>query len=297
VTRSSRLAMSLAALALVLSACGSDVPRGVAATVDGTEIPRSTIEAWVREAVTGNSLLDQPELQRELLSWAIQARIVESVLAERGLTIPDDGTAKVLASVEESVGGADALPGVLTDVGFPPDFFRDVFLVREAGIEAIVTELARGRVLETRTARHILVETAEEAAEVYGLLVEGADFADLALERSLDPGSAQQGGQLGAQERGAFVAPFDAAVWAATLDTILEPVETEYGFHVIEVIDAVRVEASQLGMRELRQLVLGELDEILGEALARAQVAVDRRIGVWDPVSGSVGPATGNGQG
>jgi parvulin-like peptidyl-prolyl isomerase len=288
VIRPTRLAGVLAALALVVSSCSADVPRGAAATVDGVEVPREVIEVWVRDALTANSLLDEGQVQRELLSWVIQRDIVANVLRERGLEITAEEVAEVRSSVIASIGGEGALPGILANVGFPQDFFDQVFLVREAGIDAIVLQLTGDRVLETRTARHVLVATAEEAAAVIEALGAGADFAELALERSIDTGSGARGGDLGPQSRGVFVPEFDAAVWSARLGTVLEPVETEFGFHVIEVMAEDRRAAAELSSLERRGLVGEALDLVLGEALARATVVVDGRLGSWDPITGAV---------
>jgi len=87
------------------------------------------------------------------------------------------------------------------------------------------------------------------------------------------------------------VPPFDDAVWAASLDTVLEPVESEFGFHVIEVTAADEVTADAIGPDERRQLVAPDLEEVITSAFAAAEVEIDPTIGTWDPVSGAVVPA------
>ena len=276
------------AAALVLSACGGDVPRDAVAVVDGVEIPAEQLEGWVREATEANPSVVEADLQRDLLSRAIQNRIVLAVLAERGLEVTDEAVAAVAADVEAQVGGAAALESTLVDVGFPRDFYDAVFLTSEAAIDLIALDLVGDRALETRTARHILVETAEEADEIVALLADGADFATLAAERSTDPGSAAEGGLLGARERGVFVPEFDAAVWSAQLDVVLDPVETQFGFHVIEVVDESSTSAGDLSAAERRQLAGADLDDVLGGAVRTAEVTVRSRIGVWDADAGVV---------
>lgn len=86
-------------------------------------------------------------------------------------------------------------------------------------------------------ARHILVETEEEALEVINLLNGGADFAQLAKERSEDPGSKDIGGSLGFFKPGDMLPEFDEVAFALEIGKISEPVESWYGFHVIEVLD------------------------------------------------------------
>ncbi len=282
-----RIAATLAA-ALVLAACGGEVPRDAVAVVDGVEIPSSQLEDWVRAATTANEALDEGAVQRDLLSRLVQNRIVLAVLAERGLEVTSEDLAAVAAEIESQVGGTEGLAVTLTEVGFPRAFFDEVFLVTEAALDVLATDLVGDRTLETRTARHILVASAEEAEEVVALLADGADFAALAAERSTDPGSAAQGGLLGARERGSFVAEFDAAVWTARLGVVLDPVQSQFGFHVIEVVEESRTPAAELSGSERRRLAGAEIDALLGGAVAAAEVTVRPRIGTWDGATGSV---------
>jgi len=290
-SRTLRGVFAVGVAALVLSACAS-APSGPVASVDGVEIPRELLEGWVRTATDANSDVDAVGLQADLLSRVIQQRIIDGLLAERGLTVDPALLEEIRAAITEQVGGALSLEATLIDIGFPADYFDDVFLSVEASIDTLILELAAGRTLETRTARHILVDTAEEADEVFALLQEGADFAELAIERSVDPGSGPLGGDLGPQQRGVFVPPFDDAVWAATVNTVLAPVESDFGFHVIEVTAIATSAASELGPQERRGLVGAELEALITGAFAAADVTVDPTIGIWDPATGSILPAS-----
>ncbi len=86
-------------------------------------------------------------------------------------------------------------------------------------------------------ASHILVETKEEANEILELLKGGADFATLAQERSKDPGSGANGGDLGFFGRGQMVPPFEEAAFTLEIGQLSEVVESEFGFHIIKVVD------------------------------------------------------------
>ena len=86
-------------------------------------------------------------------------------------------------------------------------------------------------------ARHILVESLAEAEEVKRLLDEGADFAKLASEKSTDPGSKDQGGDLGYFERGTMAPEFEEVAFTLQPGQISEPVQTDYGYHIIKVED------------------------------------------------------------
>jgi parvulin-like peptidyl-prolyl isomerase len=289
-SRTVRGVLAIAIASIVLAGCASG-PAGPLATVDDVEVPRELLEVWVREAVQGNPSIDAVGIQSDLLSRVIQQRVIEGVLAERGLTVDPALIEEIRDSITEQVGGALSLTATLAEIGFPQSFFDDVFLPVEAAIETLVAALAEGRSLETRTARHILVDSEEEADEVFALLQDGADFAELAIERSQDPGSGSRGGDLGPQQRGVFVPPFDEAVWSARVGVVLAPVESQFGFHVIEVTSIDRRTVTELTPDERRRLVGDELEAIISEAFVQARVTVDPTIGEWDPVAGSVRPA------
>ena len=113
---------------------------------------------------------------------------------------------------------------------------------------------------EQRCARHILFskDQKEKAEEVADQLKDGdGDFADLAKEFSQDPGSAENGGDLGCLERGATVPPFEEAMFEADEGEVVGPVETEFGFHVIEVTEKRREEVQPLS--EVEGQIRGQL--------------------------------------
>ena len=88
-------------------------------------------------------------------------------------------------------------------------------------------------------ARHVLVETREEAVAVITSLDDGADFSEVAMEKSTGP-SGKTGGKLGWFAPGQMVKPFSDATAALETGTYTgEPVETQFGWHVI-ILDDVR---------------------------------------------------------
>lgn len=85
-------------------------------------------------------------------------------------------------------------------------------------------------------ARHILVATKEDAEAIKAELAAGKPFEDLAKEKSTDPSGAQNGGDLGFFSRGMMVKPFEDAAFALTEPgQISEPVESQFGWHVIRL--------------------------------------------------------------
>jgi parvulin-like peptidyl-prolyl isomerase len=110
-----------------------------------------------------------------------------------------------------------------------------VGLLRNKLREAIGDEAPREA--EQAHARHILVETKEEAEKVIERLKAGEAFADLAVELSKDKQSGAQGGDLGFVPRGQFVQPVEEAIFSLPIGQISEPIETQFGWHVIEVLE------------------------------------------------------------
>ncbi len=120
---------------------------------------------------------------------------------------------------------------------------------------------------EQAHARHILVETEEEAQAVVERLKAGEDFADLAAELSIDPGSAAEGGDLGFVPQGAFVEPVDEAVFSLPLGEVSEPIQSQFGWHIIEVLEREVRELSAVDYQRAQRLALNEwLDEARIEA-------------------------------
>jgi len=82
-------------------------------------------------------------------------------------------------------------------------------------------------------ARHILVSTQETAIDLKNQLSEGADFAQLAKQHSSCP-SKNSGGDLGMFGRGQMVKPFEDAAFGTPVGQVSQPVQTQFGWHLIE---------------------------------------------------------------
>jgi peptidyl-prolyl cis-trans isomerase C len=129
----------------------------------------------------------------------------------------------------------------LVDRALRRAYFNDMIAseVTEENVRAAYDEFVASFVPEEEIrARHILVATKEEADTIKAEIEGGKPFEILAMEASLDPGGAQNGGDLGYFGRGMMVKPFEDAAFALTdAGQLSEPVQSQFGWHVIKLED------------------------------------------------------------
>jgi peptidyl-prolyl cis-trans isomerase D len=107
-------------------------------------------------------------------------------------------------------------------------------------------------------ARHILVETEEAANAAYERLQGGEDFAVVAQEISKDTGSGANGGDLGWQPRSFFVTEFSDAAFTQKLGEIGQPVKSDFGYHIIQVIAREELPLSDTQYEQKRETALND---------------------------------------
>lgn len=208
----------------------------VVATVDGTEI---TLGHMI---VTKGQLPEQyRNLPDDVLFDGILEQLIQQVVLSQSLGAEVPARAQLMIDNEiRAILAGQVLDRVIGEA------------LTEEAIQAAYNARFEGAEPTTEyNASHILVETEEEAADIRQQLVDGADFAELAREKSTGP-SGPNGGNLGWFSAGMMVAPFEEAVLALDVGQISAPVETQFGWHVITLnetrlqdapeIDAVREE-------------------------------------------------------
>ncbi|MGN1056077.1 MAG: SurA N-terminal domain-containing protein [Comamonas sp.] len=151
---------------------------------------------------------------------------------------------------------------------------RDGIVLNEDDLQTYYKEnaarLADGK--EERRARHILLNapaslSAEEREKVKAqaqtllehVKANPASFADVAKAQSQDPGSAAAGGDLGYFERGAMVPEFEQVAFALDKDAISDVVQTEFGFHIIQVTDVKKPDVPSFAA--VREKIVNELKD------------------------------------
>lgn len=309
-----RHALAAASLAVLLAACTGPAP-SEAARVGDESIPRAVVERALdeldlegleelegdertsqRRALVDDHLADA---QRRILDLYIRRAMVRVVTEDAGVTVSAQEQDRARELLLEQVGGEDALDDVLEQAQLTREVFDEVLVVQEAHLAVLREHLLTEGLVPVREPRHILLETPEEAAVVVAELEAGADFAALASERSVDPGSAGRGGALPAAPRGSWLPAFDEAVWDAAPGTIVGPVASEAGFHVIEVVAEDEVVVGDLEQQQVDEWLTGELDARFARAIETTEVVVDPAFGVWnaDPTQPMLVPAEPVGSG
>ncbi len=287
-----KVLVAAAALAVLLAACSSSDE--VVASVNDVDISRSEVESMVRDAGDGFTNTDfatylgvviqwqateqaaSEELGVEVTEDEIDAR-VEQLVAEFNPTATLDD---YLEAVNASESGArlfakqlvlqEAIQQELVPTG--PDVTD----------EAVAAEIAASPLDWTQVcASHILVATQAEALDIQTRLASGETFADLATELSIDTGSGANGGDLGCAAPSRYVEPFAEAAVNAEIGVVTEPVESEFGFHLILVNERVDATPEQVRPFLEQQIIAAAMDDWFSEVIDSANVSVDEGVGEW----------------
>ncbi|WP_062515612.1 peptidylprolyl isomerase [Halobacillus sp. KGW1] len=211
------------------------------ATVDGEEISKDDLyELLVSQY--GDDALDS----------LVTSKIVEMEAEKNDIQVDQDKMKEEMETYYDQYGSKDDFLSALNENGVSlEDFQADLeeYLTLEKLLKdrVSITDEEKETYFEENkdsfnqpeqvTARHILTETKEEAQTVLDKYNDGEKFADLAEEYSTDEATKDSGGDLGTFGKGEMVDAFDDAAFSMEAGEVSDPVETEYGFHIIEVTD------------------------------------------------------------
>ena len=218
------------------------------ARVNGQDIHKSEVEHEMRSLGPQAEKVPMQILYPELLNKMIATKLVSAQgYAEKLQNEPE---------VKEQVKDAEAQI-------VAQDYVRRTIQpkITDAKIKQKYEELAaKYKPEEEVHARHILLPTEAEAEDVIKQLKGGADFAKLAQDKSHDTGSSKQGGDLGYFTRSVMVKNFADAAFAMKPNEISEkPIKTEFGYHVIQVLD--KRKSSPPPMAEVHDQIANQLGQ------------------------------------
>jgi peptidyl-prolyl cis-trans isomerase C len=274
------------------------------AVFEGGEVTLGEVQEFAVQSGLGELSPGSPQYEamiQQIMPTLVEVEIAKAYAEENGITVSEEDVNQEIETIKDqiaqqaqaqgmNVGREAAFQQALQQAGITEEQLRaqireqlPVQKVQErvAGdAEASQEEVekfyeenkeAQFTTPEQRCARHILFNKDQKAKaeEVKGQLQNGADFAELAKEFSQDPGSAENGGDLGCLGQGETVPNFEEAVFNAEEGEIVGPVETEFGYHVIEVTD-------------IRQQSTQPLEEV--EAQIREQLSAEiqtEEFGAW----------------
>lgn len=209
-------------------------------------------------AITKNDLFNRLIKQEgaEVLDRMIDEKLVELAAQKANITVTAAEAEAEIKKIQERMGGKEAFEAALKQYNITLEELREDQMFRLR-----VTKLLAGNLptddatlegwfklnidkFDKREvhARHILVDTAEEAQKVRASLDAGTDFAELAKAKSTDPSAQTNGGDLGSNTRGRMVPEFDNVVFNLKPGEISQPFQTQFGWHVAQAI-AIKGEA------------------------------------------------------
>ena len=256
-----RIAAAVALVAGLAGPLAAQAQDKVVARVDGQ--PISEKDLAVASAALASQLAQVPEeaRKRAVMDRLIDMRVVSVAAAKAGLD-----QSEAFKSRMEQV-RSQLLIAEFLKVKVEP-------AVTEAAIKARYDQDVKAfDPPEEVRARHILVKTEDEAKAIIAALAKGADFAALAKEKSEDPGSGAQGGDLGFFGPGDMVPEFEEATKKLAVGGVTTaPVKSQFGWHVIRLEEKRKQPVPPLDTvrDQVRQALVGETFAKMLEDLKKA---------------------------
>jgi parvulin-like peptidyl-prolyl isomerase len=261
---------------------------------------------------------------QSFVAFALTRRIEYLLIHEDlvGRNALPDASAVAAARAETEQDYNVTLPGASTAtplLGAFPAGYQTTLVERRADLDALTKTLVKTNVTDQQVrqyydthpgdflteicVRHILVTDQATAQKVKARLDAGADFATLAKADSTDTGSAAKGGALtGSAPDGCLnstdvsqlISEFATAMLALPVDQVSQPVQSQYGYHLIEVtsrrVEPYDAQSQQGARRALEQPSQQEVSTLFNGLVQRANVRVDAAFGHFEKNGGN-GPA------
>jgi peptidyl-prolyl cis-trans isomerase C len=242
------------------------------ATFEGGDVTLGELNQFAEQSGFGELSEDDPQYEaavQQIMPQLVGIEIAKAYAEEHNITVSDEEVDREIAKIKEQVGEQARSSGQdlsnekayeqalkqnnITEEELRSDLRENLPITKvqekvagnaEPSDEEIKkyyeeNKEAQFTTPEQRCVRHILFNKDQEqkAEDVKKELESGADFAKLARENSQDPGSAQKGGDLGCIGKGETVPEFEEAAFGAEQGEIVGPIQTEFGYHIIQVTD------------------------------------------------------------
>jgi parvulin-like peptidyl-prolyl isomerase len=301
-----------------LSACGgSGAP---VANVNGEAISRSSVYDELRAIQKNTKYLQaiqaqgapaiegtgsgtfNPDFVAQIVNQRIILTVVKQELAKRNIHLDDEDLRIAAAEVQDNFATGDATS--LADAF--PKAYRQTLAERAATVTRLQADVGKVKIddpsmqayfdahkadFAQTCVRHILVDASKHTTDakqvadgLYAQLKAGADFATLAKDKSEDPGSAPQGGALGC-DLSKFISDFSQAASKLQVNEISQPVQTQFGYHIIQVTSRADPKLDDAARARIRAAIVApaqpDLQQLLLTSLDKAKVTVDKSIGTF----------------
>ncbi len=211
------------------------------------------------------------DARRDVLEGMIDTALVEQEAGALGVTLTEEELeAQVVWDIEVG-GGQEAFDEYLRGTGLTRDDYKE--MIRQSMISQRVMEVvtaAVGSEAEQVHVRHIMVDSMEAAQEIKAMLEGGADFAELARERSLDLVTKDNGGDLGWFPRGLVAVELETVAFGLQPGQVSDVIQLGEGYHIIQVME--RDAAHPLSPEEQFSLRMALFEEWLAEKRAGATI-------------------------
>jgi peptidyl-prolyl cis-trans isomerase C len=220
-----RFAAATGALAIALFAnlpLRAEDANPVLAKVNGAEIRQSDVTLAEEELGPSLAQMDPATKKENVLAFLIDMKIVAKAAEDKKIEDRPDFKARLAFTRNRLL-----MDNLLAAEGKAATTDEAMKKVYDEAAKQIAGE-------QEVHARHILVETEDEAKAIEGDLKKGADFAELAKTKSKDPGAAD-GGDLGFFTKDQMVPEFSAVAFALEPGKISDPVKSQFGWHIIKV--------------------------------------------------------------
>jgi peptidyl-prolyl cis-trans isomerase C len=253
--------------AAILSLAPSAFAADAIATVNGKQIKQSVYDVITKDITASGQKIDD-NTKNAIINELVSSELVYQEAQRLGLDKQPDFL------VREELGRRKLLTNV-----FLQDYLKKN-PVSDADTKAAYEQYKKAYGDKEYNARHILVKTEAEAKDIIAQLNKGTDFAKLAKEKSLDPGSKDKGGDLGWFSPASMVKPFsDVAANLQKGAISASPVQTQFGWHVIKLIDTrpaqpLAYEKVKDGLQ--KNLQQRQLEKMMSELRSKAKIDITK---------------------
>lgn len=213
--------------ALVAATLGAALPAAAqnVAIVNGKPVPKARVDMLAQQLAKAGRPVG-PELQGQLKEEVIAREVFMQEAQKRGLDATDDYKSQLELARQTIL-----IRALFAD-------YQEKNPVTDAEIQAEYDKFTAANAGKEYRARHILVDTEAEANAILAAIKGGAKFEDQAKQKSKDPGSGANGGDLDWASASSYVAEFSEAMVKLDKGQMADaPVKSQFGWHIIRVDD------------------------------------------------------------